>query len=126
VLAGGLGCDVLVGGEGADAFRLAKAAEGGDTIADFVSGEDTLVLLKSGFGISKSVAFDAGDEFDFAAHYFVSSDGATATESHGQFLFDTASSQLLWDADGTGEGAAQLLAHFANGATPDAHDFLLI
>lgn len=127
IITGGLGSDTLTGGAGSDQFRFGNAGEGGDTITDFVSAEDTIGISLAGFRMNKSVAFGSGDDFDFAAHYFVSGDGVTATESgHGQFLYDTATSQLYWDADGTGDMAAVLLATFQNGAVLNAHDFTLV
>jgi len=46
ILFGGLGNDVLTGGNGSDRFLLA-AVRGSDTITDFESGVDSLVLLGS-------------------------------------------------------------------------------
>ena len=35
---------------------------------------------------------------------------ATATQAHGQFVYDTSTHTLMWDSDGTGAGAAEALA----------------
>ena len=58
--------------------------------------------------------------------YFVTGTAATLA-GHGQFLNDVAHKQLLWDADGTGAGAAVVVATFATPQTNlHAHDILLV
>jgi serralysin len=124
VINGGAGADTLTGGIGNDKFMFLKVAEAGDTITDFnnTTQDDKIGIVLSGFGIDKHVAFGTGDARDFALHYFVN--GSAATESgHGQFLFDSATHQLLWDADGTGSKAATLVASFSNSATLSVNDF---
>lgn len=50
VLAGGRGADILTGGSGADRFDFSRIdSSGADTITDFVSGEDLLVLAMGAF-----------------------------------------------------------------------------
>jgi Ca2+-binding RTX toxin-like protein len=63
VLTGGIGADRLTGGKGSDTFKIASAAEGGDTIADFnliVGERDTLDLTElfeaNGLGNKSSAA----------------------------------------------------------------------
>ena len=60
-LTGGLGADTLTGGGGGDQFVWTDKAQGGDTITDFVVGEDKLVFLASAFGF-------AGEAFDQQAY----------------------------------------------------------
>ena len=142
VIVGGGGIDVLTGGADADTFMFNAIKDGGgatkagaasDSITDFVSGEDMIGILRSAFKIAATV-----DDLEFAANYFVSGDGsnplsnnnqsgvaATAT-GHGQFLFNEDTNQLWWDADGTGNGKATLLATFDNGAHVLATDFNLV
>jgi Ca2+-binding RTX toxin-like protein len=95
----------------------------GDTITDFVSGEDLIGISKSGFKLLADL-----DLADFTADYFVSNaSGVDATATgHGQFVFDESSSQLWWDADGAGKKSAVLLASFTNGAQLLATDFDLL
>ena len=126
VLIGGGGADVLTGGSSADLFRYLKPTDGGDAITDFVPNEDMISIVKSGFAINKAVALGTGNAFDFEQHYFVSGIAPVATEGkHGQFLFDTDTSQLFWDSDGIGAKAAVLIASFDNGAPLQATDFEL-
>jgi Ca2+-binding RTX toxin-like protein len=103
VLMGGVGADLLTGGLGADIFRFGSALEGADRITDFVAGTDVLEFSAGGFGGGLSISMDLD-----IAHGLVL--GKTATEAHGQFLYVAATGALSWDADGTGAGAAQLIA----------------
>ena len=125
IIVGGLGSDTLTGGGGNDHFQFANPTEGGDTLADFNNaGTDKISIVKAGFGIAKTVTLGGIGTNDFAAHYFV--DGATPSEpNHGQFLFDAANLQLLWDPDGTGGKAAVLIAHLPAALTLHATDFEL-
>ncbi|RZT10670.1 Hemolysin-type calcium-binding repeat-containing protein [Duganella sp. CF402] len=57
LLTGGDGADTLTGGTGADSFVLSSNV-GVDTVMDFVSGTDKLVLAQSVFGIGGDLVFD--------------------------------------------------------------------
>jgi len=96
-LDGGAQKDVLSGGTGADSFYFATIADGGDSITDFETGVDHLVLSRSGFGIG-------------ALKGFLFVEGLQATSASATLLFDDDSGQILWDADGTGAQKALVLA----------------
>jgi Ca2+-binding RTX toxin-like protein len=116
-LTGLMGLDNLTGGLGSDRFIYNTAAEGLDTITDFVSGTDVMAIDASGFGGNLAAG-------SLAANYFVSGAGATATENgHGQFLYNTTTNQLFWDDDGTDANAAVLVATFTNAPALTANDF---
>ena len=51
-LQGGAGADMLTGGGGRDQFVWNAASEGGDTIMDFVVGQDQLVFHPAAFGVN--------------------------------------------------------------------------
>lgn len=144
IIAGNGGIDTLTGGAGADHFLFNAVNDGGgatkagvtatgDRIADFVSGADSIDILRSGFKIAGTVT-----DIAFAADYFVSDLGdapltstnqsgvATTEAGHGQFLFNETTNQLWWDSDGTGNAKAVLLASFENGEHVLATDFNLI
>jgi Ca2+-binding RTX toxin-like protein len=106
VISGLAGNDTLTGGGGADAFCFAQLDSGADTITDFSASDgDAIGIVKAGFGI------DALDFSDFV----LSGVGISANSyGHGQFLFDTSTSQLSWDADGAGDQAATLIANLLN------------
>jgi Ca2+-binding RTX toxin-like protein len=116
-LSGGAGSDTLTGGGGVDAFYFQLASDGPDEITDFAGGVDKILIRASGFG---------GDLFAGGPVSLVSGANPTATDATGQFLFDTSNGHLLWDADGTGAGAAVLVATLSNIPTLTPSDFIVI
>jgi len=108
ILNGGAGSDVLNGDAGNDIFlfdtRLGIANI--DVIADFVSGTDDLNLKKSIFKAYK-VAIDITGN-DFAGFDSTAGETAlTAADSASRhFLYDTATGNLFYDADGIGTARA--------------------
>ncbi|HEY5897028.1 MAG TPA: calcium-binding protein, partial [Burkholderiales bacterium] len=112
-LNGGAGNDSLVGGAGADSFVFAATpgAANADRIFDFASGVDKIHLdatVMTALGATGN--FAVGDARFFA--------GAGATGGHDaddRVVFDTSTGNLYYDADGSGAGAAQLLATLQTG-----------
>ncbi|MGL4475231.1 MAG: M10 family metallopeptidase C-terminal domain-containing protein [Shewanella sp.] len=100
VLNGFAGADTYVGGEGADTFVFSNI-EAGDMIADFVSGEDMIVLSATGVSFS----FIDGAEFSQVAGEIRYTDG-----------------MLMGDVDG--DGAADLSIDL-NGAALAGADLAL-
>lgn len=49
---GGAGADILTGGGGRDQFVWSNAGEGGDSILDFVVGQDQLLFNAANFGVN--------------------------------------------------------------------------
>ena len=96
-LDGGTWKDVLTGGIGADSFYFASVAQAGDTVTDFQTGVDHLVLSRTGFGI---------EGFSFVV-------GVEATSANATLLCDRNGGKLLWDADGTGAQDVVLLANIS-------------
>jgi Ca2+-binding RTX toxin-like protein len=117
VLTGGLGSDVLVGAAGADIIAYGSASEGGDQIIEFVSGIDQIRISASGFG----GGLTAGGTVTL-----VSGANPSATGTGGQFLYDTDDGSLLWDADGTGAGAAVLIATLSDVPPLAGSDFVVV
>ena len=115
---GGAGVDLLTGGNGVDRFQFNQANEGADVIADFVSGTDRIWLDDAGFGLAGTGTLTANGVA------FVQ--GAAATSASATVLFDAATHQLLWDADGTGAGSAQLLATLVGVNQMSASDFMIV
>jgi Ca2+-binding RTX toxin-like protein len=118
--------DTLIGGLGNDTFRFNTPADAGSSIVDFGVGLDKIQISKAGFGIGASVAINGTGLNNFAAEYFISGAGAVADKAHGQFVFDTDTSRLYWDADGTGGGTAALIVDFDNNHMLLATEFTLI
>ena len=90
----------LTGGAGQDRFILRSAfANENSAITDFQRGEDLLVLTGSHYGLESDTDLEA------TGRLAVNETG-TATSTLGQFVLNTSTGRLSWDADGTGSGAA--------------------
>jgi Ca2+-binding RTX toxin-like protein len=116
-LTGNSGNDTLTGGAGADQFIFnAAAANGRDSIQDFVHNVDKLVFKGTDYG------FSAGHVLT-AAQFTV---GAAAVGAAAQFIWDAGTDSLYWDSDGTGAAARVQLAIFDPTATLTASDLIFI
>jgi serralysin len=119
VIDGGAGGDSLYGLGGADsfAFTTALGASNVDHIADFGTGADKIALddavftAVGGLGGLNANAFFAGT----AAH-----------DADDRIIYDAATGNLYYDADGNGAGAQVLFAVLDNHATLAASDFQVI
>jgi Ca2+-binding RTX toxin-like protein len=102
ILRGGLGFDTLTGGTSGDYFQYTTAAEGGDTITAWESG-DKFTFTRAAFGnlAGANVA---------AANFRSVASGHAASTTSQKFIFDQATDQLWYDADGSGAGAAIFIA----------------
>jgi len=111
ILDGAGGVDILTGGQGADTFVISNNGDGiaADTITDFNSGEDLIVVDLASFGIDPE-ALGLLSSGLVSADSFVSGAGARALDANDYFIFDTAQGLLLFDSDGSGEGEAVLIA----------------
>jgi Ca2+-binding RTX toxin-like protein len=115
-LNGGTSNDRLEGGEGLDSFLFDTALNGRtnvDTILDFVSADDTIRLDRDVFtGVSDgrlaASAFHAGTE---------------AKDASDRILYDQATGNIFYDADGSGNLAAVLFARVDAGTTLTSADF---
>ena len=107
----------LTGGGGADTFVFLSKTEGVDDITDFSTGIDEFELTSSGFDNE----LNAGN---LTSQYFVQ--GTNATQNHGQLLYNQATGELAWDADGTGGQAADIFAELANGTSLAFSDFFIV
>jgi hypothetical protein len=118
-LVGGDGADRLVGGADADRFLFVGPADGEDRITDFAAGEDLIQVDAGTFGggLVAGAPLAAGQ---LVVH---ASNQATAPSGTGQFVFNTTSSLLLWDADGAGAGAAVRLARLVGVTSAATTDF---
>lgn len=118
-LDGGGGGDLLVGYAGADTFAFTTAAAAGnaDTIVDFVAGTDKLALDDAVFaGIGTAGAFNAAA--------FVA--GSAAADADDRLVYNAATGQLFYDADGNAAGAAILIATLQGNPVLTASDFQVI
>jgi hypothetical protein len=131
-LTGGAGLDALAGGVGSDTFVFGPAiAANADTVSDFAAEDfvginPTDYLLSLGTGL---VLNGQGTEV-LDSGYFALISGASNTQGtaagHGQFLFNTSTLRLLWDADGAGAASGIALATFNAGTVLGASSFTMI
>jgi Ca2+-binding RTX toxin-like protein len=123
-LHGGPGNDTLLGGGGADSFLFAEASgsANADLIPDFAPGSDRIRLDDAAFtGIGATGGFVAGDA------RFAAGAGFTAgRDASDRVVYDTATGNLYYDADGSGAGAAQLIATFTGNPGIAATDIVVI
>jgi len=119
ILNGGAGNDVLFGYGGADSFAFTTALGAGnvDTIADFASGSDRILLDDAVFAaIGSPGALNANAFFA----------GTAAHDSDDRIIYDSATGNLFYDADGNGAGAAVLFANLSTHPVIAASDFMVI
>ena len=117
-LIGGIGVDLLTGNAGIDTFQFNLPTDGADIVADFVAGTDRFALDNAGFGIAGTGTL--------AANGIAFVQGAAATSASATVIFNATTHQILWDADGSGAGSAQLLATLLGVNAMSASDFLIV
>ena len=107
ILVGGAGKDTLTGGTGSDTFVFGKAdATSTDRVVDFEVAADWIGIFASDYGLSNAQGLINGqlDASYFAAVSGTQKQGTIA--GHGQFLYNSTTSTLMWDADGAGATAS--------------------
>lgn len=109
---GKLGSDVLVGGAGKDIFVLdAKPGKANiDWLTDFNVKDDTIWLDNKYFKIGKGTP---SKPVQLSKKMFWT--GAKAHDKDDRIIFDKAKGALLYDADGSGTGAAVQIAKLPRG-----------
>lgn len=112
-LIGGTGNDVLLGGSGLDVFVFRNRTEGNDRIDDWVAADDQIEIDASAFGGGLAAG-------PLAPNQLVVGAAPVANQAFGQFLYDTVTGRLSWDADGTGAGAMITVARLLNSGLPAA------
>jgi Ca2+-binding RTX toxin-like protein len=119
-LVGGAGNDSLTGGAGADVFRFNTAPSAStnvDRVTDFRTVDDTIQIDNAFF-----TAVGANGALTAAAYRA----GAAAADASDRVIYDSATGQIFYDADGTGAGAQVLFATVAAGTVLTVEDFIII
>src|SRR3954467_4145453 len=123
-LDGGAGNDTLYGGQDAGDAFLFTAAPGSanaDLIGSFQTGLDTIHLDATVMnGLGASGAFSAGD-----ARFYAAAGAGGGHDAADRVVYDTSSGNLLYDADGNGAGAAQLIATLQGAPTLASTDVVV-
>ncbi|MBS1197760.1 MAG: hypothetical protein H6R18_1545, partial [Proteobacteria bacterium] len=120
-LIGGAGNDTFTGGEGTDRFVFDSfdTLVTVDTISDFVSGTDKIVLNNDIFAAFSSSTVSAGQ--------FSSGAGMTsALDVDDRLIYDTTTGDLYYDADGVGGDSAVQFATLSSHPNLIASDFSVL
>lgn len=115
VLNGRGGIDRLTGQGGADTFVF-NSPEDSITVTDFTSGEDVAWLRGNMFSDLALGAMSVGD-----LHF-----GIAATDTSDRLVYDQSSGRLWFDADGSGDGKAQLFATLSSRPVINENDFWIL
>ena len=126
----GTGNDLLTGGTGRDTFVfndspnpfISSALATADRITDFYAGVDTVAFDDNVFpGVGAPGRFATGDE-----RFFAGSGAASGHDTSDRVIYDTSAGKLYYDADGSGSGAAQLIATLQGMPALTANDIAVI
>ena len=115
---GGLGADTLDGGAGADIFVFSTAlgSSNVDRINNFSAVDDTIALDHTIFAALPIGALTVG----------AFNTGASATQADDRVIYNMSTGALLYDADGSGKGAAIQFATLSGvTGTLSAADFVI-
>jgi Ca2+-binding RTX toxin-like protein/subtilisin-like proprotein convertase family protein len=124
-LEGGAGVDVLTGGAGGDGFFISfnGAGKAADTVTDFKSGEDLLMIDLASFGINPATLGITSSGI-VSLDSLVQGAGARALDANDYFIFDTVQQVLYIDPDGSGALASLVGVYLSGpgGSTLSADD----
>jgi len=122
-IAGAGAADTLWGGAGADVFIFREmGSANADRISDWASGSDKVQLDDSAFtAIGALGNFAAGD-----ARFWAAAGATSGHDANDRVVYNTSTGSLYYDADGSGSGAAQLIATFAGNPAVAATDIAVI
>jgi Ca2+-binding RTX toxin-like protein len=120
---GGAGNDTLIGNGGNDVFGFNEVGSAnGDVVTDFARG-DRFGLATIANGDGNVAAFSAlGTTFESSE--FVT--GTSAVGTNAQIVYNQDTGQIFYDADGTGSGAAELVATIVAGTQLGFNDFTVL
>lgn len=103
-LMGGAGQDTLRGSSGADSFVFANLGHLGDVIQDYTAQDEILFRGAIGGGLATGT---------LPASAFVSRTDTLAQDADDRFIYNTATFELWFDADGTGSAAPVMVTAFS-------------
>ncbi len=114
---GGAGRDYLSGNKGRDTYRFETVdTNSADFIADFISGEDRIMLKASTFGLT---------EGSLNADLFIANATGSAADKNDHILYNTSTGALFFDKDGKGGETAVQFATIKDKPELNATDFIV-
>ena len=117
------GIDTLWGGAGADRFIFRETGSANaDSVRDWASGSDKVALDDAAMSaLGASGNFSAGD-----ARFAAGAGFTSGRDASDRVVYNTSTGSLYYDADGSGAGAAQLIATFSGNPAVAATDIVVI
>ena len=106
VLDGLAGVDTLTGGRGEDSFVASDHSQLVDTITDFTSGEDMILIDALAYNLFDTDTLTGYTKGTVGAAEFGTISGGVQDNVDALFIFDSDRKTLLVDADGSGTGFA--------------------
>jgi Ca2+-binding RTX toxin-like protein len=117
------GVDTLWGGSGNDAFVFREmGSTNADRVSDFASAADKLQLDDAAFAAIGALGnFAAGD-----GRFWAAAGASAGHDVNDRVIYNTSTGALYYDADGSGSGAAQLVATLTTIPAISATDIAVI
>ena len=115
-LDGGLGNNMLTGGTGNDVFKFTTLGHI-DTITDYNVANDTIQLENAVFTALTTTGTLAAGQFRI---------GTQAVDANDFIIYNNATGALLYDANGSGAGAAVQIATIGVGLAMTNAEFVII
>ena len=115
-LDGGLGNNVLTGGAGNDSFKFTTSGHV-DTVTDYNVANDTIKLENAVFTALTTTGTIPAGQFKI---------GTNAVDANDYIIYNNATGALLYDADGSGLGAAVQIATLTGGLAMTNADIVVI
>ena len=106
MLDGLAGTDVLTGGRGEDNFVASDHAQSVDSITDFVSGEDMILIDALAYDLFDTTTLSGYTQGTVTASDFATITNGVQDNAEALFIYDSDRNMLTVDADGSGAGAA--------------------
>lgn len=124
VINGGLNNDTLRGGKGDDTFVFSTAlgAANIDGIADFTNA----VGNNDRIHLDNAIFTQLGGNGALNADFFAANAGGTAVDANDYIIYETDTGRLLYDADGSGAGAAIQFATLVSTPTLTIGDLFVV
>jgi serralysin len=122
-LKGGKGKDFYTGGKGEDFFVFESiSSKDFKKVTDFNVREDSIVLKYSKF---KKLSKPKKEESTIKSHEYWKSSNGKAHDLNDRVLYNSSNGDVLYDADGSGRGAAVKIGNIGSKKAATYKDFLI-